>query len=632
MFGRYVLVERLGQREPSQRWLALDLELDRKLVLELRAVGDEEGRVLLDKAAGLARVSHPNVVTIHDVGEIDGQLYIAREYVGGEVLVRWLDNGPHSWREVLAVLRQVGEGLAAIHDAGLVHRAVRPTKIVLDPSGRASVLGLGLRANASDEPALAREVDSPMPPGVRAGAQPVGRSPAYRAPEVLRGEAGDARADQFSFCVILFEALHGVRPFAGASAAELLAAIDRGRSVEPPGGVSVPAWIQRVVRRGLAAAPDDRYPHMDALLAALSRSPVARRARRASALVLGLGGLALVAALVSAWSQRGSSCADASEAIAASWEPARVRASLEPHAAEIGRAWAVELVLGGLHDYADAWARASRQLCRDAEAERTTADLHAARTECLDRQLVALEVLAQLDWAPPELARGVVERPHAALRSLGDPRRCLELGGRAREVDEAVARARAELRLLLAFGSGDEVAAQDRLTRLGGEAVDELLRGQVAVRRGELERAREHFDGAASLAVLDEPRVAARAWIALAELELGVLGEGASAGELDHGGREVERLLDYAEALIGDGAGTELLELARVRGELALALERPELAQPSLDRALARIEADGAAAPDLAAALLELHAQLLELGGQSGAAADARTRAATLRG
>jgi len=269
------------------------------------------------EARSMSRINHPNVATVYDVGEADGRSYIAMELVRGQTLRQWLEAAP-AWTDVIAMLRQAGQGLAAAHDAGLIHRDFKPDNVLVGDDGRARVVDFGLAKHhaelseasgaAFDREALARELADG---GITRTGSLMG-TPAYMAPEQFRGQ-GDARTDQFGFCVVLYEALFGGRmPFAGQTAEELFEATRRGRLRAWPKQTDVPASVRAVLRRGLQSRPADRHPSMTALLTALDRAieaghdaPPARHRTRgtrswrwkivggATGLLLALGGAAL---------------------------------------------------------------------------------------------------------------------------------------------------------------------------------------------------------------------------------------------------------------------------------------------------------------------------------------------------
>jgi len=264
---RYELIEQIGSGGMGVVWAARDVDLGREVAVKLSF--PHLHLRLLAEARAMARLSHPNVVTVHDVGSTGYGLFIAMELLTGGNLCQWLDASPRSPRAVLAKFICAGRGLAAAHRAGLVHCDFKPENVLLSHDGVARVSDFGLALASSeahaDETAGRRRTHDISLVG----------TPAYMAPEQLIGEPATERSDQFSFAVALYEALHGVRPFgpitSEAPAASILAAIMERRFIEPPGDRPVPNPLRDLVLRGLACSPGDRWPSMDALLVELGR-------------------------------------------------------------------------------------------------------------------------------------------------------------------------------------------------------------------------------------------------------------------------------------------------------------------------------------------------------------------------
>lgn len=270
---------------------AYDDELDRKIALKVLSPSVAEGSVgkgrMLREAQALARLSHPNVVQVYEVGGVEGRLYLAMEYVEGLDLKQWAAAERRPWRQILSVYVQAGRGLAAAHAAGLVHRDFKPQNAIVGADGRVRVLDFGLaRADLGDWGALDRAaawagrsmsssisslVDELTDAGTLLG------TPAYMAPEQLDRRSADARSDLFAFCVALWEALAGARPFVARRVDALRVLIAEGPPPPPRG--SAPGRVFRAIARGLAEAPGDRPANMEALLAALSRANDAGRRR-----------------------------------------------------------------------------------------------------------------------------------------------------------------------------------------------------------------------------------------------------------------------------------------------------------------------------------------------------------------
>ncbi|NVB39668.1 protein kinase [Pseudenhygromyxa sp. WMMC2535] len=292
--GRFSIVRKLGSGGMGVVYMAYDEQLDRRVAVKLMRSADTNtnGRVRMKREAqAMARLSHPNVVTVYEADTHEGQLFVAMEYVEGEDLRVWLAARERSWREVLELFRQAGAGLAAAHEAGLAHRDFKPDNVLVGRDGRARVadfgLAYGLEGLASTpEPAPESEPGAEASPGAleqmltRTGA--LMGTPAYMAPEQYSGQRGDALSDQFSFCVALWEGLVGSRPFRAPSLVGLSAVIMSGRLEAPPEAVreQVPEWIFAAMRRGLAVDPSERWPSMAALLEVLSEDPRARWRRR----------------------------------------------------------------------------------------------------------------------------------------------------------------------------------------------------------------------------------------------------------------------------------------------------------------------------------------------------------------
>ncbi len=303
----YAVQRRLGAGGMGVVYQALHVKLERPVALKLHLAGDADAARLEREARAMARLSHPNVITVHDVGTWcgpDGEdhVFIAMELCDAGNMRDFIAKRP-PWRQALAICRQAGEGLAAAHAAGLVHRDFKPDNVLMSSDGRVRVADFGLAralgtpSGSTHTPVTPEQLAVPSDQLTRTGA--VVGTPAYMAPEQFGGTVVDARADQFAFAVVVYEALWGKRPYGGRSAGELLYQITQGRP-QPPPPSDIPTAVWDALRRGLLPDPARRYPTMQALLAALDR---AARATGPSpgALVLAIAIPVIAIAGVSTW-------------------------------------------------------------------------------------------------------------------------------------------------------------------------------------------------------------------------------------------------------------------------------------------------------------------------------------------
>ncbi|MBK9034518.1 MAG: serine/threonine protein kinase [Myxococcales bacterium] len=287
---RYALLEKLGEGGMGVVWVARDRVLDRNVALKLLhddLLGAAHQERLATEARAMARLAHPNVVAVHDAGVRDGRAYLAMELVAGQPLSRWLERA-RAWPEVVAVFRDVAAGLVAAHAAGIVHRDVKPSNILVGDDGRARIADFGV-AHVSTVPPAAG-----APATISTATGGVIGTPVFMAPECLAGEPAGPRSDQFGFCAALYEALHGQRAYPGETLAAMMFAIARGA---PAPVRPVPAWLHAICARGLAADPDERFASLAAVRDAL-RGPAPPRRRRLVGVGVGVAALALVAVVV----------------------------------------------------------------------------------------------------------------------------------------------------------------------------------------------------------------------------------------------------------------------------------------------------------------------------------------------
>ncbi|MBL9103203.1 MAG: protein kinase [Myxococcales bacterium] len=287
LIGRFRVDAELGAGGMGVVYAAYDPELDRRVAIKLMYAEPDDARarrsqaLLLREAQALAKISHPNIVAIHDIGVYAGQVFVAMEYVSGRTLRRWRDDTPRGWQDIVAVFVQAGRGLVAAHAVGLVHRDVKPDNILVGDDGRVRVADFGVaRYNAPDELDAVTEQSGVRPLATVAGRGALIGTLPYMAPEQHVNDGVGPHSDQYSFCVALYEALHGMRPFHGDSPAALVAQIRIGDPLRSPAPHKHPAWLEEAVLRGLSARPEDRWPSMQALLDVLTLEREAQRARR----------------------------------------------------------------------------------------------------------------------------------------------------------------------------------------------------------------------------------------------------------------------------------------------------------------------------------------------------------------
>ncbi|MCG8422800.1 MAG: serine/threonine protein kinase [Proteobacteria bacterium] len=302
--GRFTVIKRLGAGGMGVVYSAFDDELERKVAIKLVRPEATESRDalrarLLREAKSLARLSHPNVVAVHEVGTHEDQVFLVMEFIRGITLRSWLGERKRSSAEIVAMFLDVGRGLAAAHELGLVHRDFKPSNVLIDASGRPRVIDFGLAQVAAS---LRSNGGSHGDDGVRDHGNEGGRdgasrgcsgepptrpiaqsaysrsltqtgvvlgTPNYMSPEQFSGKPLDVSSDQFSYCVALYQALYGRDPFGGNSIPERMHAVLTGALVPPPVKPPVPPAISAALERGLAVQPEKRWPTMDDLLAAL---------------------------------------------------------------------------------------------------------------------------------------------------------------------------------------------------------------------------------------------------------------------------------------------------------------------------------------------------------------------------
>lgn len=269
--NHYVIAARLGAGGMGEVYQAHDTRLGRVVALKVLPVAFSQDadrlRRFEQEARAISALNHPNIVTLHELGEFAGLHYLATEFIDGVTLRERLDNGKIALPEALELVIQMASGLAAAHAAGIIHRDIKPENVMLRRDGLVKVLDFGLAKLKNEaSPSMASAPLQATQPGVVMGT--VG----YMSPEQLRGQTVDGCADIFSLCVLFYEMLTGRAPFTGATTAEVGAAILHAspaplRSELP----ETPVELERLVAQGLQKDAEQRPQSLREMLAALKK-------------------------------------------------------------------------------------------------------------------------------------------------------------------------------------------------------------------------------------------------------------------------------------------------------------------------------------------------------------------------
>jgi tetratricopeptide (TPR) repeat protein len=507
--GRYIVLERVGAGAMGQVFAAWDPQLDRKVALKLLRPGVSDGAHdarLLREAQTLARLSHPNVVSVFDVGRWEGQRFVTLEFISGGSLRQHLERrrreaGALGWREVVQRFVEAGRGLSAAHGAGVIHRDVKPDNLLVRDDGRVLVTDFGLASEADgrlvDGPALAHGLSL-------TGTRGLLGTPAYMAPAQLDGAPATAASDQFSLCVALFEALTGVRPWV-AETVETLRAAQRAGPPVFPSGLDLPPSLRRAVLRGLSVDERERWPSMDALVAQLEAALAPPRFNpvRAAAFAVVLVALS---ALVLQRRPLPEACALGQARLEATWSPAR-RAALEQAFLASKLPWApaaASSVAQAFDARLQAWRAQHLEACLASGA--SAAKVWSARLSCLEERVLELDAtLATLEAGGAEAvtrASRVVDRLPATSVCMGAEVTERMPSSEAEQAEHRRARAlAARAATLYELGAYDAVEKLSSPGDAGTPLVDQAFvwseRGRALQRMGRLEEAQQTLRAAA---------------------------------------------------------------------------------------------------------------------------------------
>lgn len=424
--GRYVVLERVGSGGMGIVYAAYDPHLDRKVALKLvrhRRDRQHAGERLLREAQAIAKLAHPNIVTVFDADWYGDDVFLAMEFVAGRDLRSWKREGVRPWPDVLSTYVMAGRGLAAAHRAGFVHRDFKPENVLLGEDGRARVLDFGIAVALSrtdtgealrsghfesDEGGMFSPVS--FPGRARASSDGSDRlessdvmagTPAYMAPELRKGARADHRSDQYSFCVALWETLTGVHPRrarlpAGASSTTAKRTLDKSNENLP----RIPMWLRRAVERGMAEEPEERWASMDALLRRLDRRPTSHRVFIGGV----LAGSLVLGTTFAFFAGAADPCPEPTQKVEDVWGQDRkgaIRAAFEREGGEVA-ARAFDGASEHLDGYLERWSRAHVEACRASRVRGEQSDaLFDARVACLEDRRRAVDALAEV-WSMPD--------------------------------------------------------------------------------------------------------------------------------------------------------------------------------------------------------------------------------------
>jgi serine/threonine-protein kinase len=409
--GRFEVLGQLGAGGMGVVFEGWDPDLERKVALkvlhESASKSSKQRKRMVREAQTLAKLSHPNVVQVYEVGVHGDRLFIAMEYIEGETLRSWLRREEPDWKEVLARYVEAGRGLVAAHAEGLVHRDFKPDNVMVTKDGDVRVLDFGLAREELGDDALS-QLGQVRPDELTQTGTLMG-TPYYMAPEQFEGKATDARTDQFSFCVALWEGVFGEPPFQAGTIDALSKRVRSGKLEEPDRG-DVPAWVHKVLLRGLSTNPGERFTDIPSLLAALT--PKRRSPWALGGAFVGLAGLAVAAGVMLSQPEPPPVCPDPTAELEGVWDTetrAKMKAAiLASGLDEADSHWS--RAEANIDAWVNSWVAASQDNCEDTRVRETQAiETMRVRASCLDARFQNLNALIDgvLDdkrmgqWAAP---------------------------------------------------------------------------------------------------------------------------------------------------------------------------------------------------------------------------------------
>lgn len=396
--GRLVLGDTLGSGAFGRVVSAYDPELKRKLAVKIlksevfQSLGGQDAqRRLLREARAMAKISHANVVTVHDIGMVDEQVYVAMEFVEGGNMRDWLDQESRSWQEILAKFTDAGKGLAAAHRVELVHRDFKPDNVLVGSDGRVCVADFGLvsigrrgddNVRSSEFPTgIASEEINLTQAGALMG------TALFMAPEQHLGKEVTPACDQFAFCVSLYVALCGKQPYVGTTYKQLRQNVLRGNLRGMPKGSKVPRWLRRLVTKGLARHAEDRHESMDSLLEALQKPPSSRWSRGLRLLAIPVVGLSLYGAYSLSPDEKSERCEDPDKRLHGVWDSS-TQAAIAQSFAVSGSSAGYAVYQNSIDRQVADWRAAYARVCEQSVSESAAAQTeNSAQQDCLNERL-----------------------------------------------------------------------------------------------------------------------------------------------------------------------------------------------------------------------------------------------------
>lgn len=512
---RFVILSRAGTGGMGIVYRAYDPELQREVALKLvrpdavvsnSKTADRGMARLLQEARAAARVTHPNVVTVHQVGMTDDGLFIAMEFINGSTLRRWCRDTTRSWREIVDLFVEAGTGLAEAHRVDVIHRDFKPDNVLVSTDGHAHVVDFGLAIAASQTQTFEPSVDAMVATGhdYNAWTDAAMGTPAYMSPEQHRGLEVSARSDQFSFCVALWECLSGERPFAGDSPTALRATVLEGIPALRADPQGVPRDLLALLKRGLDPDPCRRFASMDELVRLIRRTRAPSRFKPvlvlAALCAAALGGLWVRDALAA------KRCAAAAKSVQSVWNDERASALHDGMLASGSPIAKVtfEKVRPWLDDYAHSWAEQREHACLAAEDEDWSPTLRQQAEDCFALRATHLNTLVEgLTVASPKQVVAAVR----IAASIPPAKECGNATAMARTVPRPAEHrdliADAYARASKMNGDGLTGAEAEALLLDANALVDDAittgyppLHAEVLVRRAQLQHQLAHFDDA----------------------------------------------------------------------------------------------------------------------------------------